>query len=221
MRNGNSGFLNSKFQWMLTGALVLQAGLFYGASGGERIPLVQPLTAFPGRVNDWRMIQDAPVEREVMDVLRADDVLNRMYQRGDGTPANLFVAYFKTQRTGQTPHSPQNCLPGSGWTPSRIGFIRIDLPDRPQPIEINRYIVAKGESKSLVLYWYQSRDRVIAREFSAKFWLVADSIRYRRSDTALVRVVVPVSSAGEDAATEAAVGLVRSFFPVLRQYLPS
>ena len=221
MRNGRAGFLNSRFQWVLTVALVLQAALYYSASGGERVPLARPLAAFPTAVSEWRMSQDAPVEQEVIDVLRADDVLNRMYQKADGTPASLFVAYFKTQRTGQTPHSPQNCLPGSGWIPSRIGFMPVDLPGRPQPVEINRYVVAKGDNKSIVLYWYQSRDRVIASEFSAKFWLVADSIRYRRSDTALVRVVVPFIGTGEQAATDAAVGFVRSCFPILRQFLPS
>jgi EpsI family protein len=216
------GFLKSRPSRVLTLVLAVQAILFYTLSRGEAVSLALPLSGFPSQVGGWTLATEGVIEKEIRDVLRADDILNRVYTDADGRQsASLFVAYFKTQRTGQTPHSPQNCLPGSGWTPSRIGFIRIDLPDRPQPIEINRYIVAKGESKSLVLYWYQSRDRVIAREFSAKFWLVADSIRYRRSDTALVRVVVPVSSAGEEAATEAAVGLVRSFFPVLRQYLPS
>lgn len=221
MRKLSAGFLDSKFQWALTAALVLQAALYYSASGGERTPLLRPLEAFPAQLSDWKMVQDSPVEPEIMNVLRADDVMNRLYQRPDGAPASLFVAYFKTQRTGQTPHSPQNCLPGSGWTPSRTGFIRVDVPGRPQPIEINRYLVSKGDSKSMVLYWYQSRDRVIASEYWAKFWLVADSIRYRRSDTALVRVVVPVAGADENAAMEAALNLVRSCFPVLRQYLPS
>ena len=54
---------------------------------------------------------------------------------------------------------------------------------------VNRYVVEHGEDKSVTLYWYHSHNRVIASEFSAKFWAVADSIRYHRSDTALVRVM--------------------------------
>ena len=86
---------------------------------------------------------------------------------------------------------------------------------------MNRYIVQRGEDKSLVLYWYQTPRRVIASEFDAKFYLVLDSIRYHRSDTALVRVVVPVADGDEDAATKTAIRFVQSFFEPLREYLPT
>ena len=57
------------------------------------------------------------------------------------------------------------------------------MPDRAEPIVVNRYLTARGDEKSVTLYWYQSRSRIIAGEFSAKFWLIADSIRYHRSDS--------------------------------------
>ena len=73
------------------------------------------------------------------------------------------------------------------------GAVPIAVAGRPAPIVVNRYVVARGDERSVVLYWYQSHDRIIASEYAAKFWLIADSIRYRRSDTALVKVVVPVA----------------------------
>ena len=76
--------------------------------------------------------------------------------------------------------------------PSVSDEIAITIPGRAEPIEANRYVVAKGDQKSLVLYWYQSRDRVVASEYKAKFYVVADALRYNRTDTALVRVVVPI-----------------------------
>ena len=88
------------------------------------------------------------VEQEVQDVLKADELLTRSYvNAGQQMAAHLFVAYFRSQRTGQTPHSPKNCLPGSGWIPSVSDVIHIDIPGR-QPIEANRYVVAKGDQKS-------------------------------------------------------------------------
>ncbi len=89
------------------------------------------------------------------------------------------------------------------------------------PIEVNEYVVAKGEDQSVVLYWYQTRDRVIASEYRARAYLVADAIRYNRTDTALVRVVVPVTGAGVDAAEKTARDFVKVFFAPLRQHLPS
>jgi len=72
-----------------------------------------------------------------------------------------------------------------------------------------------------VLYWYQSQRRVIASEFAAKFWLVLDSIRYHRSDTALVRVTVPVIAGDQGTATQLGVAFVQTLFPVLKGYLPA
>lgn len=213
--------LRSRRAQILTLVLVGQATLFYTASHGEKIPLAQPLAAFPVHYNDWQLASEGVVEKETQDVLKADDLLTRWYVSPLHGGANLFIAYFKTQRTGQSPHSPKNCLPGSGWTPSSTGMIDVAIPSRHETITINRYVVSKGEAKSVVLYWYQTKQRVIADEFAAKFWLVADSVRLHRSDTALVRVVIPVKGDQEKEATDAGINFVQETYPLLRKYLPS
>lgn len=215
-----SGFLKSRQARVLTLALIVQATLFYTLSHGEAVPILRPLNGFPIHLGEWEMMQEGVIEQEILDVLGADDTLNRVYlHRGAGRGASLFVAYFMTQRTGQTPHSPKNCLPGGGWVPASAGEIDIAVPGEPDPIRVNHYVVARGEDKSVVLYWYQTSRRVIASEYSAKIHLVLDSIRYSRSDTAIVRVVVPVSGSEQDA-TEVAVEFVKAFFTPLRDYLP-
>jgi len=215
-------WIRNKYAGFLTLALVVQATLFYAASRGERVPIGAPLDLFPAQLASWDEVRDYPVEQEIRDQLKADDVLNRLYaDREARAAADLFVAYFKTQRTGQSPHSPKNCLPGSGWEPEATGFLDVAVEGQPEPIRINRYVVSHGDDKSVVLYWYQSRRRVTASEFSAKFWLVMDSIRYHRSDTALVRVTVPIANNDADAATRTGVEFVRIMFPVLKGYLPA
>jgi len=145
------------------------------------------------------------MEKKVQEVLRADDTLNRLYlDPVRAARAFLFVAFFKTQRYGQAPHSPKNCLPGAGWQPVEDRRIPLAVPGQAIPIEVNEYIISHGDQQSVVLYWYQSHSRVIARELEAKFWLVADAIRYHRSDTALVRVMVPVAGNGRAAAEQVA-----------------
>jgi len=210
---------------LLTIALAIQSVGYYAAEfRDEKIPAIRPLQEFPGKVPGWQVIRETPVEKEVLDVLQADDTMNRLYADPSGSrAANLFVAFFKSQRTGRWVHSPKNCLPGAGWEPSESGFISIAVPRNgsPSQITINRYIVARGDEKSVVLYWYQSHNRVIAGEFSAKIWLVADSVRYHRSDTALVRVVVPVQNNNDQAAVQAGVDFIRSMFPELERQLPA
>jgi EpsI family protein len=197
-------------------ALAMQSVAYYAlASRSEIMPEVSPLSVFPSRIGSWDMVRDFPIEKETQDVLRADDTLSREYAGDARQSVALFVAFFKTQRFGQSPHSPKNCLPGSGWQPTEDTKISISVAGRA-PIVVNKYVVERGDNKSVVLYWYQSHNRVIASEFTAKFWLVADAIRYRRSDTALVRVIVPASG-GTTQATEIATKFVSDAFPHLER----
>jgi EpsI family protein len=214
------GFLRSKAARILTAVLVGQALIFYGLSRAEAIPVKRPLAEFPRQVAEWQVSQDHVVEKDVQEVLKADETLSRSYATAGRVPVHLWIAYFNTQRAGQAPHSPKNCLPGNGWVWSVNDVIHIPIEGRPA-IEVNRYVVARGDSKSLVLYWYQSRDRVVASEYKAKFFVVADAIRYNRSDTALVRVLVPVINNNEDRANQTAIEFVQKFFTPVRQYLPA
>lgn len=218
----NNGFLSSTAARVLTAVLVLQAAFVYGFQRREVIPQNQPLSETPRQFGSWVMQQEGVVEKEVQDVLKADELLTRSYASpSDRLGAHLFVAYFRSQRTGQAPHSPKNCLPGSGWAPSLQDVVHINIPGRSEPIEANRYVVSKGDNKSLVLYWYQSRDRVVASEYTAKFYVVADALRYNRTDTALVRVIVPIADNDVERSNKAAVDFVQSFFVPLRQHFPA
>jgi EpsI family protein len=209
---------NGKYLRIATLVLIGQAILFYTASHGDSTPLASPLSAFPARFGDWRVVQEGVVDKETQDVLRADDTLTRFYAEPNGHAANLFIAYFKTQRYGQSPHSPKNCLPGSGWQQVEAGLV--DVPVGGETIRINRYLVSKGENESIVFYWYQSQGRVIADEFSAKFHLVADSIRNHRSDTALVRVVVQTNAGHHEYSDAIGRDFVKAAYPAVKAYLP-
>ena len=77
-----------------------------------------------------------------------------------------------------------------------------------------------AKDRSVSLYWYQSHQRIIASEFGAKFWSIVDSIRYDRSDEAIVRVTVPVANGNIDAAVRTGYEFVRAIFPSLLRQLP-
>ena len=216
-------FPGNLYARVLTAVLLLQVAAFYAiASRAERAPLISPLGLFPTAFGGWTTARDVPIEKDVQDVLKADDTLNRVYVNPSRTDyAFLFIAYFKTQRYSQAPHSPKNCLPGSGWEPVETGRQTIEVPGWNAPIVTNRFVVQHGDDKSVVLYWYQTHNRIIASEYWAKFWLVVDSIRYRRSDTALVKIVVPVHDNDIAAATAMGVHFIQALFPSLLKQLPS
>src|SRR5882724_12713663 len=189
---------------VLSTCLIVQASLFYGFSRGEKVPSYVPFAGFPAEIGGWRMVRQGVIQQDVRDILRADDYITREYQTPSQETASLFVAYFNSQRAGQTPHSPKNCLTGSGWVWTVADTIPVTIPGRA-PIIVNRYLVSKGDSRSLVLFWYQSRDRVVASEYRAAALTAWDAVRYNRTDTALVRVVVPVANRGDAAATKTGV----------------
>jgi EpsI family protein len=214
-------FLNSTPARLVTLFLIVQTALLYSSIRTEYIPTSRPLSELPRQIGPWSMAQEGYVDKETMDVLKADDTVSRIYASPSvRQTVSLFVASFRTQRNGKSPHSPKNCLPGSGWTQLSSDNYTIDVGARA-PIVVNRYVITHGDDRELVLYWYQSRDRVVADEFKAKFWVMADAIRMNRTDTALVRVIVPIIDHHEDAATDAGADFVRSFFGTLQRYLPS
>ena len=199
--------------------LLFQGVMLRSAIRPESVPSAAPLTELPKMLGPWQFVQDGVIDQESLDVLKADDILNRVYA-SENVEASLFVAGFRSQRNGKSPHSPKNCLPGSGWLPLNSGETTLDS-GAGFPITVNRYVVSHGEQRSLVLYWYQSRERVVASEYTAKFWVMADAVRLNRTDTALVRVVIPIVDKNEDAAMKTAADFVKAFYGPLRHYLPA
>jgi EpsI family protein len=213
--------LKSRTLIVLSVILIAQAVAYHAYPKVEAVPLARPLSEVPKLIGTWQMVNESELDSEVQELLKADDSLNRVYADGlSGRSASFYVAYFKTQRTGVSPHSPKVCLPGSGWVPSESVRVSIDVPGWEGPITVNRYIVAKGDLRSVVFYWYQTHNRVIASEYAAKLYTVADGLRYRRSDTSLVRVIVPFSGPDDTGAEAAAIGFVKTVFGTLREFLP-
>jgi EpsI family protein len=214
--------LPSKSSRVLTAVLLLQCALFYGFSRTELAPRPRPLSQFSIDSGNWRKVRDYQMDQETLDVLKADELLSASFaQTGAGPQVELLVAYFQTQRTGKAPHSPKNCLPGSGFYALQNTTIEIPINGEAKPIRVNKYIVARGDNQSLVLYWYQSRSRVVASEYMAKVYTMWDAVRANRTDTALVRVVVPVQHGDTRAAEDSAVSFVRDLFEPLKHYLPA
>jgi EpsI family protein len=213
-------FLRRRTTIILTILLLAQAAVYYMLPRGQDVPLSQPLSEFPTSADEWNRYQEGYLDEQVLAVLKADDTLSRDYRTAGGQHVNLFVAYFRSQRDGRAPHSPKNCLPGSGWSPMDAGVVDVNL-DSGRSIQVNRYLVTKGDNWSMVYYWYQSRQRVVASEYWAKFYLVADSLREHRTDTAIVRIVVPMQPNQPAPADQAATSFIRAVYPLLSRHLPS
>ncbi|HEX8708609.1 MAG TPA: EpsI family protein [Pyrinomonadaceae bacterium] len=178
------------------------------------------LAEMPVQLGSWRQVGgDQRFDAQTESVLRADDYLSRSYALPDGHVASFYVGYYATQRNGATYHSPLNCLPGAGWEMNDPATVTITPANGGPAFEANRYIVKNGEDKQLLVYWYQGRGRVVANEYWGKIYTVLDSIRRRRSDGAMVRVMIPITKS-DDEALRAATDLAAQAAPVLPGFIP-
>ena len=161
-----------------------------------------------------------PISSDVREVLGDGHFLSRIYTSPLVQPVDLFIAYYSTQRSGDTIHSPKNCLPGSGWTP--LESDRVWVPVAPdQSIRVNRYVIAQGSNRQLVMYWYQAHGRVTPSEYAAKLYLITDSIRMNRSDGGMIRLVTPILPNETLDQTQARlVEFARVLYPMLNAYIP-
>src|SRR6476660_440337 len=172
------------FDWRLGLApvfLLTQGLLSHWVAGSEHPPAPPDISRFPAEFSQWKLLREDPIDAAVTAQLHADRLLSRTYiNQPQGQSAGLFVAWFQSQRAGASqPHSPKVCLPGSGWVPEDTG--ETTIPTAAGAITVNHYIVRRASDRALIVYWYQSPRRVIAGEWAAKLWLVADALRDRRS----------------------------------------
>jgi EpsI family protein len=213
--------ISSTPRFIVAALLIAGAGILLQARArSEVFPQRIPLKQFPQQLNGWTGT-DVPIDQDVLNILGPGDFLLRIYQNSQKAQyVDLFIAYFRSQRAGDTVHSPQHCLPGSGWAPIENKRVTLSLPGH-DPFPANRYLIAKGDARQLVLYWFWAHDRGVASEYWAKFYLVADSIKMNRSDGSLVRITTPMYP-GEtaDAAQERILPFAGDISPLLDNYIP-
>jgi EpsI family protein len=208
------------FVCLLAGAVAVARADRY-----EEQPLRTSLTVFPMQLGDWMGYQQPPFTARVLEVLGLDEYLTRSYAGPDRQAVGLYIGYWKSQRSGDSIHSPLNCLPGAGWEP--VSQTTLEVPDArtpgAPPAVINRYVVQKGLERQLILYWYQSHGRIVASEYWSKFYLVADAVRFNRTDGAIVRIVSPITGTGPEAEANAervALRFINDLLPKLDAFLP-
>jgi EpsI family protein len=215
---------------------IVTAFVLNARGDSDRVPQSEPLSLMPQTIGTWAS-HDLPMEDEVLAILGKGDFLNRIYV--DSTPAlqtvsdsahpvptptapiGLFIGYFATQRTGQSIHSPQHCLPGAGWTFESSRYTDLTA-DNGKQYKVGEYLISDGNTKQFVLYWYQAHGRSIPNEYVAKAYMIADAIRLNRTDGAIVRVITQVlPSESVDSARERVVRFTAQMSPSLPRFIPN
>ena len=181
---------------------------------------VKPLSGFPTNIGPWAGTETR-FDQRIYDMVGVDDSFLCNYQDHNGRQIQLYIGYYKSQREGELIHSPKNCMPGSGWEITGTSLINLEIPQRnPHKVKVIKLLVQKGKEKQVVLYWFQSRGRIISSEYRQKIYLVWDAILKHRTDGSFVRLLAPVSQ-NETETTKYMKKFAQHLFPILDQYLPS
>ncbi len=206
----------------LTGILLVFWGWLGIAARPVEPPARESLRGLPHQIGDWRGRDSAPLDAKVLAVLGADDYITRVYVNDRTSSAlSLYIGYHDKQQQDDSIHSPMNCLPGAGWEPVSSDRVRMTDPRSPgSTVSVNRVLVQKGEQRQLALYRYQSMGRIVASEYTSKALLFLGALRTGRSDAALIRVMGPVTDAGDSAAQSSAEEFSAALVPLLGRHIP-
>jgi EpsI family protein len=215
------------------GFLMLNAYIYHFFASEEVIPARQTFDEFPLELGDWKCARSDEIPPGMVRNLGVTDYLNCHFVReGSKDTVGIYLGYHASQvrREGggsgsETPiHPPKHCLPGSGWSILDLRRERLELPGLPEGgADVNRLIIANGNRRQIVYYWYHSRGRVIAEDWQKIVLLFWDRARRQRTDGSLVRFTIPLARGSErevERAEEAFTDLASRIVPRLAAYVP-
>lgn len=201
--------------------LIVSTFIFlHSRSHGKMRPPHQSLDQFPTTIGDWKAGEGEIFGNEVLGVLQMTDYLMRRYTDANGRNLWLYIGYWASQGGGAVPHSPKNCLPGSGWEPIDSQRVQITVDDPPRQIEINRYVVEKDGARQLAIYWYNLQGQVVSNDFLSRVVTVKNAILRNRTDGALVRLTSPLYGSAEETFAYQ-VKYIQAMYPILEEFLPN
>ncbi len=199
--------------------LVATFGLSRAVEFREKVPIKKPLSSLPLSVGVWGGIRQ-PMGQEFIDTLHFNDYAMVEFTNDRGRTVSFYTAYYESQSKGETTHSPETCLPGSGWEFKEAGTT--DVPMGPgKTIRIKRAFMEKAGVKEMVYYWFAQRGRVLTSLYQVKLFSFWDALTIHRTDGALIRLITPVYDRESMEEAEARLqGFTKEIVPVLKDYIP-
>jgi exosortase D (VPLPA-CTERM-specific) len=188
----------------------------------EKIPSKKPLDQFPLELANWSAEGRQFLENKFLKKLDLSEYIIANYKNNGGKEVNFYIAYYESQSRGKSIHSPETCLPGSGWHFDKTGTVSITTKaGNSDKIKVSRAVIRYGSSKQIVYFWFSLRGRILNNFYQLKLYNFWDALILQRTDGALIRLITPVYK--NDTLTDADARLqnfVRDIMPTLNEYIP-
>jgi EpsI family protein len=114
------------------------------------------LSALPKTIDGW-VGEDVEIPDDTVQVLQANQFVNRIYRDSGGQEISMHSANWSNKEIfSETPHHPEICYPGAGWTiqgrrPAKITTAAGDIP-----IELISF--QKDQKWVVTCHWFQVAD---------------------------------------------------------------
>jgi EpsI family protein len=205
--------------------LGLNTYVYWYMGSEEVIPLRVQFTEFPDQLGNWRCTNRETMDDATLKVLMVTDYISCVFSDPERQAfTHLYVGYHERQTRDRSSgkataiHPPEHCLPGSGWDIIDSRIVPIDVGPGG---EAKRFVIAKGNQRSLVYFWYHSRGHVIARNHEKIMWMFLDRARYGRTDGSLVRFTIPILNGDTETAEAQFQEMANMVSPLLSDYVPN
>jgi exosortase D (VPLPA-CTERM-specific) len=200
--------------------LLLTMGISAGVEFREKVPSSRLFSQFPLTAGPWGGTRQY-LEQKFLAELDLSDYVMIDYLSPQGKPVNFYVAYYESQRKGESIHSPETCMPGGGWIFNKAGTVQVALAEPGRSITVNRAVVEKSGNQQLAYFWFPARGRILTNALEMKIYTFWDALTRQRTDGALVRLITPMLP-GEQAedAEKRLQEFTKQIVPVLNEFIP-
>lgn len=199
--------------------LLLTLGISHTVDFRERIPTRIPFAQFPLKIGEWKGTPQF-MEQQFIDTLHFNDYIMMNYQNAQAKDVDFYMVYYESQSKGAATHSPETCLPGSGWNFEESGTANVDL-ESGKTMDVHRAFMEKGGSRQLIYFWFPQRNRILTNLVQVKIYSFWDALTRQRTDGALIRIITPVYPEEDEKDAEARLQtFTRMIVPVARDFIP-
>ena len=168
---------------------------------------------FPLAKGDW-VGQPEVIPSFVTDLLNPKAIFSATYTNSQGIQIHLLFDYFVTAGSFGGPHSPRNCLPGSGWVIT--GQQKRTIAVGSRKITAGRLLLRLDRTRQIVDFWYVTNYGETASDYLFKFYSMISSLSLQPRDVAFVRLIC-----ADDPASQAALEEFEALFvPEINRFLP-
>ena len=147
-------------------------------------------------IDDWHG-EGQTLSPKVLHVLKSDQSRIINYTNSRGNQVSLYVSYWASQKYGAQPHSPLNCVPGSGWNITSRKTIALTSDGSARA---EKLIIDNSQDRQAMIFWYQTRNGILAKELNVKLQLAKNSLFRKPTDVAFIRLTTAVTDNNDAAA---------------------